>query len=404
MKTKLLIILSLVFVFACKKHKVPGGYIEYQGKEYKEPTPVEVDLNNDGVIDPTEKINVLGTSLDVTETPDGNPLYKGSSSNSGSLVPEGEKLCYLDLDRNCDKYGALYGYETSMNGSIEEQKLASQSQTIDENKNGIVDYIETLRTTQIDVFIADNITEAVAQAEALIEDATDEKISTFVLQTTMEDAVSSSLLNSFYKDNYAVDVYIVEQELAIAIAESIITFVEDANLDHLLTKEELENIAFTVAEDLAKKIAEDLAAFTSQAVLNDYIALSEVPGAIVHQQGICPNGYHIPSDVEWMIFEKALGMSPSDLTKSGITVTTRGADAGVVKTMLDDHGFDYGGYMSINGTYAQLAEAGVYWSSTVGTDDKGTYVWVRQIDTSYTGVVRYKHYEMSGLSIRCFKD
>jgi hypothetical protein len=92
------------------------------------------------------------------------------------------------------------------------------------------------------------------------------------------------------------------------------------------------------------------------------------------------------------------------LPRSGVTVTDRGADAGVVQKMISEHGFDYGGYVSINGTYAQLGEAGVYWSSTAGTDAYGDYVWVRQIDTSYTGVLRFKHYEKSGLSIRCFKD
>ena len=72
--------------------------------------------------------------------------------------------------------------------------------------------------------------------------------------------------------------------------------------------------------------------------------------------------------------------------------------------MVNDFGFNFGGYASINGTYAQLGEAGVYWSSTTGTDNKGDYVWVRQIDTSYSGVVRFKMYEKSGLSVRCFKD
>ena len=68
------------------------------------------------------------------------------------------------------------------------------------------------------------------------------------------------------------------------------------------------------------------------------------------------------------------------------------------------YGFSFGGYASINGTYAQLGEAGVYWSSTTGHDDLGDFVWVRQIDTSYSGVVRFKMYEKSGLSVRCFKD
>ena len=154
---------------------------------------------------------------------------------------------------------------------------------------------------------------------------------------------------------------------------------------------------------MATSVTNSISATVSKAVIAQYEA-QVASGAVKKVQGICPNGYHIPSDVEWMIFESALGMPATDLTKAGVSEITRGASAGVAKRMVDEFGFNYGGYASINGTYAQLGEAGVYWSSTTGKDDKGDFVWVRQIDTSYSGVVRFKMYEKSGLSTRCFKD
>lgn len=394
----------LITFISCKPDGPPDGYIDYQGKNYKEPVPVMYDSDGDGVAD--SEIEVLGTNLSVSQTPDGKPLYKapGATTDTSTLVPQGEKLCYLDLARYCDTYGALYAFETSMNTDFTQILESSQTQSVDNNNDGTVDYIEVIRESKIDILIQDNFSAAALLAKQLLEDAAKpKKISAFVLENAIKDALQIALLSALYDNNEYVDLQMVQQEIMINVVDALLDVAEATEFDVAISEEELQEIVFVVSESLASEVVSQLGEIVATEFLAQYNALS-TSGDIQIIQGICPEGYHIPSDAEWMIFEMALGMSSADLTRSGITVTDRGADAGVVEKMIADHGFDYSGYVSINGTYAQLGEAGVYWSSSAGIDDLGEYVWVRQIDTSYTGVLRYKHYEKSGLSIRCFKD
>ena len=88
---------SLLLSISChrEKHKeTPEGYIEYQGELLKETEPMRYDSNGDGVIDEKDKtISVLGTNLNITQTPDGGQFYSGteqtgSSSDEGVIVGE----------------------------------------------------------------------------------------------------------------------------------------------------------------------------------------------------------------------------------------------------------------------------------------------------------------------------
>jgi len=407
MKTKILIIAASILMFFACKPKQPEHTIEFQGKFYKEPNPIQYDSNGDGVItEADDEISVLGNSLDVTETPDGKDLYKSTldtSSSSISNVPSGQKLCYKDLQRYCDQNGGLYAYETSMNASSESIKEISAKQQVDENEDGILDYIQDIRENKIEGLIEKYYKSAASEAETLIEKATGSKISAFVLEEEIKQALYTAFYATIYKNNESVDLDNIQQEISTSVAEAIKSVVEQTGLITALTEEELETISYTVSNKLSTNITDDLGAIVANAVLAQYRELAK-SDVIENVQGLCPNGYHIPSDVEWLMFEQALGMDNSDLMKSGETVTDRGANNSVVENMIKNHGFNYGGYVSTNGTYAQLDEAGVFWSSTIGEDAKGTYVWVRQIDTSYTGILRFKLYNMAGLSVRCFKD
>lgn len=402
--------LACLVVVACKE-KVPSHHIEYEGRYYREPKPVQYDSNGDGKIDASDDvIEVLGNSLNVSQAPGGKPLYKtneiitppGSTTGTNSLVPTGERMCYHDLQRNCDKYGGLYAYETCVNTNKTEMKQISESQKIDKDKDGVLDYINTLRNTTIEQLVAKYFENAATQAETLIEKEAKKQISSFLLQSNIQEAIRASLLQTLYEHNDFVDISSVQQKMNVAIAQAIIDAVAEANLSSYISQDKLEEIAFSISEPVAANIANDISKQISNSIIAEYKQMIQ-SGTMQYVQGVCPDGYYVPSDVDWMIFELALGMSSQDLTKYGETVTNRGASAKVPQKMVEDHGFEYGGYMSINGTFAQLGEAGVYWSSSIGFDANGDYVWVRQIDTSYTGVLRYKHYEKTGLSIRCFK-
>lgn len=131
-----------------------------------------------------------------------------------------------------------------------------------------------------------------------------------------------------------------------------------------------------------------------------------VKNAVVQKgpQGACPSGYHIPTDGEWKQLEMSLGMPVYDVDKEGIEVD-RGASTSMGEKLATALGLKYGGYTSVNNTYAQLKEVDIFWTSTAGVDKNGPYVYVRYIyKNQFKGIIRKRHYEKSGLSVRCFKD
>lgn len=132
-----------------------------------------------------------------------------------------------------------------------------------------------------------------------------------------------------------------------------------------------------------------------------------VKNAVVQKgpQGACPQGYHIPTDGEWKQLEMSLGMPKYDVDKEGIDVD-RGAITKMGNKLSIALGLKYGGYTSINTTFAQLDEVDIFWTSTAGIDKDGRpFVYVRYIyKNQFKGIIRKKHYEKSGLSVRCFKD
>ncbi len=403
---------SLILSMSCHRNKpseTPDGYIEYQGELLKVTEPVRYDSNGDGVIDDQDKtICILGTNLNITQAPDGGPFYggteqTGSPSDEGVIV--GEKLCYRNLEKYCSRNGGLYAFETSINTSQESISSSSNSNTsIDVNNNNIPDYIEDIRSSSsIESYATIYSNKYAQETETAIETAANKQIGESFIVTSIKDAIVEALGKALYESDEGINITDVELLLKTSVATAIAKAVSDAGLYDKISAYDLTSIAESTSQKIASELSAEIASSVSKTILTQYDALV-ASGKIQNVQGICPNGYHIPSDVEWMIFEKSLGMSATDLTKSGESETTRGADANIVKKLVDNYGFDFGGYASINGTYAQLGEAGVYWSSTTGTDSKGDYVWVRQIDTSYTGIVRFKMYEKSGLSIRCFKD
>lgn len=121
-------------------------------------------------------------------------------------------------------------------------------------------------------------------------------------------------------------------------------------------------------------------------------------------QGICPDGWHIPSDAEWTELELAMGMSQEDAKLYG-PEHDRGAEVNLRDQFVEKLGLDYYGYYASNGKYSQLDEAGVFASSTPVMKNDTIYLIARQIDTlSHQGVVRVLLDKPTGISIRCFKD
>jgi uncharacterized protein (TIGR02145 family) len=134
--------------------------------------------------------------------------------------------------------------------------------------------------------------------------------------------------------------------------------------------------------------------------------------AVTDTRGLCPTGWHIPSDCEWMYLENSLGMTVSDQILSDTWV--RGTDQGgrLKSTTLWDApnlgannntGFSAlgGGYRWTNGTGGFLNSLGYWWTATAPTSSNA---WYRVLGANYATMNRINGGKRAGFSVRCVKD
>jgi uncharacterized protein (TIGR02145 family) len=121
--------------------------------------------------------------------------------------------------------------------------------------------------------------------------------------------------------------------------------------------------------------------------------------AAERSQGVCPVGWHIPSDCEWMFLENSLGMSVADQvnietrTSGSVGMKLKAGGASGFSGLLSGYG-DCAPAFSIRGTY------GNFWSSSVS----GSVVSYRLLFSSNPFVLRYSAYKAYSFSVRCLKD
>jgi uncharacterized protein (TIGR02145 family) len=158
---------------------------------------------------------------------------------------------------------------------------------------------------------------------------------------------------------------------------------------------------------------------------NEAMRGSEVSGA----RGICPSGWHIPTDAEYNTLEKTvLGVIDSSVTQYVCDLSTTGW-----RRCADDSGTDTGGAAGVgkslkkvgvgssvgagndlvgfsallpgdrstSGTYYSLGRYLFLWSST---PSGASTAWTRHLDSSYSTVGRYSYTRAYGFSVRCLRD
>lgn len=133
----------------------------------------------------------------------------------------------------------------------------------------------------------------------------------------------------------------------------------------------------------------------------------------VMTEGICPIGWHIPSDEEWMELEMFLGMSEPEATDTG----WRGSSLG--NSMKSTSGWYSGGNGTNSSGFNALpgglrSSAGVnqisvmtyWWSSTDFYDiEYDSYrPWERGLDQGHQNVFRFYDSKYYAYSARCIKD
>lgn len=129
-------------------------------------------------------------------------------------------------------------------------------------------------------------------------------------------------------------------------------------------------------------------------------------------QGICPDGWHLPSDAEWKQLEMYLGMSETDVNSTGWRGTVEGGklkEAGTTHWAdpnagaNNESGFTAlpGGDRIDNGYFGYVRSHGSWWSSTEGN----TYnAWRRVLNYYYSYVYRLDFTKSLGFSVRCLRD
>jgi uncharacterized protein (TIGR02145 family) len=142
------------------------------------------------------------------------------------------------------------------------------------------------------------------------------------------------------------------------------------------------------------------------AAMNGSASSSANPSGV---RGVCPVGWHLPSDAEWKQLEMFLGLSPADAE----IANWRGTHAPQLKTIdgwNSNNGTNTSGFsalpggcrLSANPFNGYIGLDGYWWSST---ESPTTGIWFRDIHDDHTSVYRgdwpNKDY---GFSVRCIKD
>lgn len=118
-------------------------------------------------------------------------------------------------------------------------------------------------------------------------------------------------------------------------------------------------------------------------------------------QGVCPSGWHLPSDAEWTELTDYLGGTSDAGGKLKETGTTHWASPNIGAT--NETGFTAlpGGYRNNNGAFYDFGYSGDWWSAT---ENGATDAWYRNMSTNSSNVYSYSSYKELGLSVRCVRD
>jgi uncharacterized protein (TIGR02145 family) len=151
--------------------------------------------------------------------------------------------------------------------------------------------------------------------------------------------------------------------------------------------------------------------YTWAAVMNGTPSSGSNPSGV---QGVCPDGWHLPSDAEWMDLEMTIGMTQAQANATG----NRGIlnEGRKLKETEDaflwiDHsnrgsncnGFTAlpGGYRNNGGSFYSIREEARFWTST---ESDGINAYYRRLDHDLTTINRANILKSFAMSVRCVKD
>jgi uncharacterized protein (TIGR02145 family) len=116
-------------------------------------------------------------------------------------------------------------------------------------------------------------------------------------------------------------------------------------------------------------------------------------------QGICPAGWHIPTDAEQHTLDDYLATGTCNPARSGAWDCD---PAGTALKETGSSGFEgkLAGRRNTDGSFVHLSSYAYFWSSSVS----GSNAWYRNLSSRSSTVGRYASLQTYGFSVRCLKD
>ena len=114
-------------------------------------------------------------------------------------------------------------------------------------------------------------------------------------------------------------------------------------------------------------------------------------------QGICPSGWHVPSDAEWNALVQYVDSATSGTKLKANSLWD-------INTGTDVYGFSVlpAGNSNIDGTFYGLGNYAIFWSSS--ENDGASIVWDRSFYFYYAYVRRDSYGKSTGFSLRCAQN
>ena len=137
---------------------------------------------------------------------------------------------------------------------------------------------------------------------------------------------------------------------------------------------------------------------------------SSTPGT----QGICPSGWHIPTDNEWKTLEMHLGMTQDQANETDYRGTDQGSQLAGDEPLWIDGPLDQNGVFEASGFKARPGglrnDLGFFsiqsvtseiWSSS---EDINGWAWHRRINFNHPDISRTIENKNNSFSVRCVMD
>jgi len=133
--------------------------------------------------------------------------------------------------------------------------------------------------------------------------------------------------------------------------------------------------------------------------------------AVTDSRGIAPEGWHIPTDIEWTALTIFVDGVDGTTSIYGSNIAGgRLKEAGTIHWGRANHGDNSSGFTALPGGYRDTYQApfkfvgysGTYWSSTEYIPN--VTLFIRDMNPDFPNISRSQFFYVNGVSVRCIKN